>query len=1372
MYLGDPTLYPWSDAPHNFVITSPTSVSKGAQVIDVVVEQYSEPAWPVMGAQVSLCQGGKLVATDTTDSLGEVTFAIDVLDDSPIELGVFKRNFWFIVDTISVADSRSLINLDSVIYSDDSVGLGTGNGNGNVEAGEAIRAALVLRNTGEDTLTNILCSLYTPDSLVTILRDTLTLDTVLPYTTVETTLGLAFEVASSTADLTFLDDLQLTILFSDTSVCCTIACGVFSGIVDLGGFTIDDDQLGSSDGDGDGVIESLEYVEFPVIITNTGHGVLENVWARLIPVDTQHIMFNPGVDSISYGDIPPMSGPAPPDTFEFYVVGVPSSTDMIVEVHDHYGNVDSLLFSATTNVRVPTGIDFICRNNSIRLIWTCDSLSANAGYNLYRKPEGGSYSKVNSHPIVGATIYEDDGLDENTTYYYKIAVLDTQLSESRFSPPFKAATNPPQPYFWPVGQAADNLTPMTVPLRDTGASTTFFCYEEHIIWLTSYGWPQGQQAIFQSAGTGASFAYNSLSVEDVDGDGNLEVFIPSSGSDGKLYGFEIVAGTGAPEQGWPVSLPTDNDVICSPITIADVDHDGDYELFTCTHEGNVCALNHDGSPLIGDSINFFSIPDPDTIGGHGLRTYSAVAVGDIDGDGEMDLVVTDNHREIYAFDLSGNILSGFPVTLAGTSYPMHISSPVLADFDNDRNGMEILVNLVNQKIYLVDGDGSILLSWPDTAFGIPQVSYTMIPPSPIDIDGDNILEIVTLINNQLVVIDQQGEIQSGWPYAIYDIIVTGISLTPLIGDIDDDGAPEILLNLGNGLIHGFNADGTPAAGFAMEEQNAGGGIPVLSDLTGQGDLYIMKGGQTVKAWQTGHGYVRENMTWPMFQHDNHRTGSIFGTKPIIEDIDTPVAVGKEDTITVTATVDEADARWGDSLFYVWTVAKGTINGSGASVSYIAPSYVTTDTLELLVYDCGGNTVTDTRTMNITLGGGEEGSCPFLYVKTAEGFQQDNTILTQSEGNSVQGQNVTDYYLTGFRPLVENGIATFDIREIEVERSYIDQVTLLQVAVPVEFDLSVSSDGEIALVSPGIIIPYEAHAGDLNITSLILDDDQSYSGSGPLDLDIEIGEDHLGDSIVVDIFLLGGIKGPHGIPKPDGLADSFTPMRLAGRGGGGPASELTSAPRANGSVVSFKLGNPGVGSLSLQLDWEDKATISKLTVSPVIPYDLNVASISPATVYLNDNERHHDELSREDGRFVQVMPGDILRMQFEGITDPPPGIRYEYVFKSTGYYTSFNDRGDRALLPDSPMLYPNYPNPFNPITNIPFALPASGHVTIEVYNVLGQNVRTLLDGQVSTGFHVIQWDGRSSSGSPVASGVYYVRMQSGETVTTRNMSLVK
>lgn len=67
---------------------------------------------------------------------------------------------------------------------------------------------------------------------------------------------------------------------------------------------------------------------------------------------------------------------------------------------------------------------------------------------------------------------------------------------------------------------------------------------------------------------------------------------------------------------------------------------------------------------------------------------------------------------------------------------------------------------------------------------------------------------------------------------------------------------------------------------------------------------------------------------------------------------------------------------------------------------------------------------------------------------------------------------------------------------------------------------------------------------------------------------------------------------------------------------------------------------------------------------------------------------------------------------------------------------------------------NYPNPFNPATNIRFQLPEEGKVVFKVMNLLGQTVRTLLDERKQAGFHVVRWDGSDNSGRAVSSGIYY------------------
>ncbi len=94
------------------------------------------------------------------------------------------------------------------------------------------------------------------------------------------------------------------------------------------------------------------------------------------------------------------------------------------------------------------------------------------------------------------------------------------------------------------------------------------------------------------------------------------------------------------------------------------------------------------------------------------------------------------------------------------------------------------------------------------------------------------------------------------------------------------------------------------------------------------------------------------------------------------------------------------------------------------------------------------------------------------------------------------------------------------------------------------------------------------------------------------------------------------------------------------------------------------------------------------------------------------------------------------------------------------------------LPDQFSLIQNYPNPFNPATIIEYNLPKRSHVTIEVYNLLGEKVKTLVDGEKSAGTYTITWDGTSLSGESVSTGVYFYRFQAGDYVETKKMLLLK
>jgi hypothetical protein len=85
---------------------------------------------------------------------------------------------------------------------------------------------------------------------------------------------------------------------------------------------------------------------------------------------------------------------------------------------------------------------------------------------------------------------------------------------------------------------------------------------------------------------------------------------------------------------------------------------------------------------------------------------------------------------------------------------------------------------------------------------------------------------------------------------------------------------------------------------------------------------------------------------------------------------------------------------------------------------------------------------------------------------------------------------------------------------------------------------------------------------------------------------------------------------------------------------------------------------------------------------------------------------------------------------------------------------------------------NYPNPFNPYTNFRFTLAKSGHLRIDIFNIVGQQVRTLVDEDMKAGVYVADWDGKNDSGKSVSSGIYFYRMQVGDFSDRKKMLLLK
>ncbi|MGH7451660.1 MAG: T9SS type A sorting domain-containing protein, partial [bacterium] len=123
------------------------------------------------------------------------------------------------------------------------------------------------------------------------------------------------------------------------------------------------------------------------------------------------------------------------------------------------------------------------------------------------------------------------------------------------------------------------------------------------------------------------------------------------------------------------------------------------------------------------------------------------------------------------------------------------------------------------------------------------------------------------------------------------------------------------------------------------------------------------------------------------------------------------------------------------------------------------------------------------------------------------------------------------------------------------------------------------------------------------------------------------------------------------------------------------------------------------------------------------------------------------------------------------------------FETTGASTSniqaFTEIGSKSPASSSPLNSPNtflleqnYPNPFNPSTEIRFALPEASRVTVKIFSMLGENVRTLADGEFAAGAYALRWNAQNDRGEKVPSGVYFYQLVTSRYKETKRMILAK
>ncbi len=429
--------------------------------------------------------------------------------------------------------------------------------------------------------------------------------------------------------------------------------------------------------------------------------------------------------------------------------------------------------------------------------------------------------------------------------------------------------------------------------------------------------------------SGAAIEYSSPVLADLDKDGLQEIIL--GGNDGRVYAIRSNGSILWTFDTTPVinalaALPGQSRIDATP-AVGDLDNDGGLEVVVAVgaptsllgYNGGMVVLDAAGKlkpgwPQIGvDQIG----PNMGPLDGYLEGFYSSPALGDLDNDGDLEIVVGGWDMRMYVWHHDGRLMQGWPRFVRDTIW----SSPALADLDQDGQ-LEIIVGTDFYELQVFRVDGSPQPGFPKR---IDQVIFSS--PAIADLNGDGSLDIVIGTGNFAVgkgyavyAWDAWGNPLPGWPVATSGYVLS----SPAIGDLDGDGRPEVVVGSNDGKLYAMHGDGRYVAGWPVTVYDNLGNVgplnfssPVLANFDSDPlpEVFINHFCDTVVFDGNGAQLTHVGNASPSGKPNMYMFNAwCLGTTPAVDDID---GDGRIEVVRGAGVFDATRGVIGNALVYVW-----------------------------------------------------------------------------------------------------------------------------------------------------------------------------------------------------------------------------------------------------------------------------------------------------------------------------------------------------------------------------------------------------------------------------------------------------------------------